>query len=395
MNKKIIPLISKEIDFYPINKNQFFIHQVTYDYRIKISLELYNFLQLIDNVKDLETIISEYNLKYNSILNSDFAYDFLYNKLAKYGIIINENIFVKPSEKPNYLKLSFIFLNKDKVSKITNKLKYLFIPKIMYCLLALSLFLLFFSFYTFNKQIFLSEISKFDWLLFFIISFIGITFHEFGHASAAKYFGAKHGGIGGGFYIFIPVYFADVTDIWRLPKYQRIIVNIAGMYFELIYVILILSIGFLMNNELLIILTCIFSISILKSLNPFIRSDGYWILSDAIEKPNLMYHGFLKVKQIFKPKISWSFLDYFVLIYGLISYIFIIFFLYFVLIKNPNSIIYFPKNVILFLNKILNENSTFSVIELSRLIIPLLFFYLVFGFIKNFLNKKYYKNKKS
>lgn len=181
MNKKIIPIISKEIDFYPINKNQFFIHQVTYDYRIKISLELYNFLQLIDNVKDLETIISEYNIKYNSILNNDFAYDFLYNKLAKYGIIINENIFVKPSEKPDYLKLSFIFLNKDKVSKITNKLKYLFIPKIMYCLLSLSLFLLFFSFYTFNKQIFLSEISKFDWLLFFIISFIGITFHEFGH----------------------------------------------------------------------------------------------------------------------------------------------------------------------------------------------------------------------
>ena len=66
---------------------------------------------------------------------------------------------------------------------------------------------------------------------FFVIKFFSTTLHEIGHATATSFFGASHGGIGGGFYLFSPVYFADVTDIWRLKKWQRIVVNVAGVYF--------------------------------------------------------------------------------------------------------------------------------------------------------------------
>jgi putative peptide zinc metalloprotease protein len=154
-------------------------------------------------------------------------------------------------------------------------------------------------------------LPKSDWLFLFIISFIGVTFHEFGHASAAHHYGAKHGGIGGGFYLFMPVYFADVTDIWKLPKNQRIVVNLAGMYFELLYVAFLIIIGLLLNIQQLIIISCIYSISIIHSLNPFARSDGYWVLSDIIEKPNLMKHGYNKIKEVFKPQIKWKKIDFF------------------------------------------------------------------------------------
>ena len=84
--------------------------------------------------------------------------------------------------------------------------------------------------------------------MFFCLSFLSVTFHEFGHVTATEYFGAKQDGIGGGFYLFSPVYFADVTDIWKLKPNQRIIVNLAGIYFELlictIYIILALSFNF-------------------------------------------------------------------------------------------------------------------------------------------------------
>lgn len=387
MNKNIIPQLSENIIIHTINKNEFFIHQTIYDHRVKISSELYTFITLIDNSKDLETIVNEYNSKYNSILTEEFAKDFLYNKLAKYGIIIDDTISIKSNTKPSYLKLSFIFINKKRVSKLTKYLKYLFIPKVIFLMFFLSFFILLFSFYILNNQIFHSTITKSEWFIFFILSFTGVTFHEFGHASAASYYGAEHGGIGGGFYLFMPVYFADVTDIWKLTKQKRIIVNLAGIYFELIYVFILIFIGYIFNYTVLIILSCIFSLSILHNLNPFLRSDGYWVLSDAIEKPNLMAHGFIKIKQIFKNKKSWSFLDYFILTYGLISYSLIVFFLYYVIIKNPNSILYFPQNLKHFFENIFYNNGSFSLVELGKLLIPLLFFYLVFSILK-----KLYKN---
>ncbi|MFI0489951.1 peptidase, M50 family protein [Flavobacterium sp.] len=388
MNLNKIPQLSKEISYHSFNKNEFLIHQTQFDHRVKISSELYNFLQLIDNKKNIELLVKEYNKKFNGFLSTEFAYGFLYENLAKYGIIISDEIEIKPNEKPSYLKLNFVVINEKTVSKFTKYLKFLFLPKVMKSLLIVMLIALIASFYLFFNQIFYANIAKSEWLLLFFLSFIGVTLHEFGHATAAHYFGAKHSGIGGGFYLFMPVYFADVTDIWKLPKSQRIIVNLAGMYFELIYYIFLITIGFLFQNYLIIILASIYSVSILHNLNPFARSDGYWVLSDAIEKPNLMKHGAIQIKQIFKSKKSWKVIDYFLLIYGLISYSFVLFFVYFVVIKNPNSILYFPQNLTHFVKNLLVSNSKFSLAELGQLFIPMLFFYLVFGLLKSLLTKK-------
>ncbi|PKB16138.1 peptidase, M50 family protein [Flavobacterium sp. 5] len=387
MNKNRVPQLSKEISYHSINKNEYFIHETQWDHRVKISSQLYDFLQIIDNKKTLETIVVEYNSKYDYKLKVDFCYAFLFEKLAEYGIIINENQVIKPNEKPDYLKLSFIVISEKQVSKFTKYLQFLFLPGVMITILILSIFILSLSFYQFYNQILYSNIAKSEWLTFFLLSFVGVTFHEFGHASAAHYFKAKHGGIGGGFYLFIPVYFADVTDIWKLPKIQRIIVNAAGIYFEIVYMLFLILIGFVFQSQLLIVLSCVISFSVLRNLNPFLRSDGYWILSDAIEKPNLMHHGSKNVAQVFKSKKNWKGLDYFVLFYGLISKSFILFFLYFVLIKNPDSILYFPQNFAKFVSNIFNKNSHFSLAELGKILIPILFFYLVFKWLKVLIKK--------
>jgi putative peptide zinc metalloprotease protein len=393
MNTDIIPKLSDQITFHPLNKTEYFIHQTEHDHRIKISSELYNFVKLIDKQKNITNLVSEFNLKYKSNLTSEFAYDFLYSKLATFGIIESEVVKVRKSEKPSYIKLNFIVINERTISKFTKYLHHLFYPKTLKTILVLSIIILSTCFYFLNHEIFYTSIPKSEWLYFFILSFIGVTFHEFGHASAAHHFGAKHGGIGGGFYLFMPVYFADVTDIWKLPKQQRIIVNLAGMYFEMIYSVFLITMGIVFCKPFLIILSSIYSISILHNLNPFARSDGYWILSDAIEKPNLMMHGFLKIKQIFKSKINWKKLDWFILLYGIISYCFILFFIYLVVIKNPNSILYFPQNLTHFIQNLFYENSQFSLVELSKLIIPILFFYLIFGFIKGFIPLLKHKTK--
>lgn len=393
MNKNIVPKLSNDITIHPLNKKDFFIHQTIYDHRVKVSSELNDFIKLIDNKENLSEIVTQYNLKYNTSLTIEFAYDFLYSKLAKYGIIESDIVEVLISTKPNYIKLNFIVINERIVGLFTRKLKLLFSPKILKLTLLVSIIIIAISFYNLNLVIFQSTLPKSHWLYLFILSFIGVTFHEFGHASAAHHYGAKHGGIGGGFYLFMPVYFADVTDIWKLPKNQRIVVNLAGMYFELIYVAFLIITGFLLNFQQLIIISCIYSISIIHSLNPFARSDGYWVLSDIIEKPNLMRHGYIKIKEAFKPEIKWKKIDFFVFYYGLISYLFIILFVYFVVIKNPNSILYFPQNVYEFIKNIFKKNAEFSLMELGKLAMPMLFFYLLFGFFKPLLIKIFKRNK--
>ena len=53
-----------------------------------------------------------------------------------------------------------------------------------------------------------------------------------------------------GFYLFTPVYYADVTDIWRLPSGQRIIVNLAGVYFEFLFCSFLCLLSLLLRNTL-------------------------------------------------------------------------------------------------------------------------------------------------
>jgi putative peptide zinc metalloprotease protein len=46
-------------------------------------------------------------------------------------------------------------------------------------------------------------------------------------------------------------FFADVTDIWRLNKWKRIIVNSSGIYFEIIFCLILSIIGFFTKHHML------------------------------------------------------------------------------------------------------------------------------------------------
>src|SRR5690606_3590875 len=197
-------------------------------------------------------------------------------------------------------------------------------------------------------------------IYFFIVMAVSATFHEFGHASSAYFFGASPGGIGGGFYLFTPVYYADVTDIWRLSKWKRIVVNLSGMYFELIFCTFVALIGFFTNNFVLTVLAIFVCANTLFNLNPFLRSDGYWVLSDLTNKPNLLYHSLDRVKDVNRiikgNSVKWNKTDVLLFIYGFISYCIILLFLYYVLYQKPNSILNFPTNAIEFMKNIFDES---------------------------------------
>lgn len=112
-------------------------------------------------------------------------------------------------------------------------------------------------------------------------------FHELGHASACRHFGVKHGGVGFGLYLNFPVFYTDVTQVWRLTRKQRMVVNVAGAYFQLLFLLPLILLSLVYDWPVLRYFVIVINLNFLMTLNPFFKFDGYWILTDLIGVPNL------------------------------------------------------------------------------------------------------------
>jgi putative peptide zinc metalloprotease protein len=125
------------------------------------------------------------------------------------------------------------------------------------------------------------------WLVMFG-SYCGLFAHELGHASAASSRGAQHGPIGFAIYLIFPAFYTDVTTAWRLPRAERVVVDLGGIYMSSICAAFVLGLFVSTHNPAFLLLTAAYDITIVLNLNPFIRMDGYWVLSDLLGVPSLM-----------------------------------------------------------------------------------------------------------
>jgi putative peptide zinc metalloprotease protein len=114
-----------------------------------------------------------------------------------------------------------------------------------------------------------------------------VLVHEFGHAAACLRYGCPPGRIGIGLYLIFPTLFTDVTRAWRLPARQRAIVDLGGLYFQSALLVALGAYGLLTSSPIALQLIWITLFSMLYTLNPVFKMDGYWLLSDLSGLPNL------------------------------------------------------------------------------------------------------------
>lgn len=125
-------------------------------------------------------------------------------------------------------------------------------------------------------------------LCFFIFSSF---FHELGHAAACRYWNIAHGGIGLGLYINIPVFYTDVSNAWKLSRGKRLVVNLGGVYFQMILLIPFLIACLVTPDNISNYIVLTMNFNFLMTLNPFFKFDGYWIMTDALGVANLRKRG--------------------------------------------------------------------------------------------------------
>jgi len=120
---------------------------------------------------------------------------------------------------------------------------------------------------------------------------ISVLVHELGHAAALLARGRRPGVIGAGMYAYIlPVAYVELNEAWSLPMRDRLVVNLGGITTHLLFGLLVAGIAELTPSYQTLLhgasLT-IFSIAAVQLL-PFLRRDGYWVLTDLLRTPNLI-----------------------------------------------------------------------------------------------------------
>ncbi len=125
------------------------------------------------------------------------------------------------------------------------------------------------------------------WLLVLLAVQVIIPWHELGHAAAARSFGAQHGPMGVGLMGFGIVAYVDVGDVWRLPRRQRLVVDLGGVYFQSMTIVLFALWAWVAAQPMVLWVVLAMDFAMLMNLNPLFKLDGYWAVSDATGIPNL------------------------------------------------------------------------------------------------------------
>ncbi len=133
-------------------------------------------------------------------------------------------------------------------------------------------------------------------LVLFGLVIVSLLFHEFGHAAACRYGGARPGRIGVGIYLVWPVFFSDVTDSYRLSRRGRLRTDLGGVYFNALFALAAAGVYFATGYEPLLVLVVGQQLLLVDQFVPWMRLDGYHVISDLIGVSDL----FARIKPVIK-----------------------------------------------------------------------------------------------
>lgn len=128
---------------------------------------------------------------------------------------------------------------------------------------------------------------------FMVAIVISKTLHEMGHALVSTHYGVRVAHMGVAFVVLWPMLYTDTSESWRLRSHrQRLAISVAGISVELALAGLSTLAWALMDDgpmrqAMLYLATTGWVLSLALNVSPFMRFDGYFILSDLLDFPNL------------------------------------------------------------------------------------------------------------
>ncbi len=134
-------------------------------------------------------------------------------------------------------------------------------------------------------------------VLVWVVMLAATTLHEFAHGLTLKRFGGQVPEVGVLLMYFIPCLFCNVSDAWLLrEKSKRLLVTLAGGYCDLCLWAVAVFVWRLtpldgLPNYLAFVTMTVLGGRVFFNFNPFLKLDGYYLLGDWLEVPNLLQRG--------------------------------------------------------------------------------------------------------
>jgi putative peptide zinc metalloprotease protein len=143
------------------------------------------------------------------------------------------------------------------------------------------------------------DVFSLEGLLSYGVALIVVkTLHELGHAFTAKHHGCRVPAMGVAFVVLWPMAYTDTNEAWRLTDPRaRLQVASAGILTELAIAAWATLVWGLLpdgpaRSAMFVLATTSWITTLAINASPFMRFDGYFILSDALDQPNLHERSF-------------------------------------------------------------------------------------------------------
>ncbi len=253
---------------------------------------LYVVLTCIDGQRDLPAIAAAVSESIGKTATTDDVRFLVEEKLRPLGVLKEPDGSNPSVEKPGALlqiRGRFTLFSEKTTQLLTSPFRLLFLPPIV--LVVIAGFAAMVGWLLFaeglggaTRQLLYSPGML---ILTFVLTAASAGFHEFGHAAACRYGGGKPGVIGGGIYLVWPAFYTDVTDSYRLSRGGRLRTDLGGLYFNMLFSLATVGVWALTDYDPLLVLVPLQLLQMTHQLMPFVRLDGYYLLSDITGVPDL------------------------------------------------------------------------------------------------------------
>ena len=216
--------------------------------------------------------------------------DYLINKkLVPAGLAGTTSDILERPDLTLALRSKKVLLPAKVVSAISRPLRFLFWTPIVLLVAGLFLGVEAYALASGNvlTQLHQALLRPSSLLLVFGIIVCSIPVHEMGHASGCRYGGASPGALGVGIYVTSPAFYTDLSDSYRLGRSGRVRGDLGGIYFNAVFAVAVFPFYLITGSRLLLLVIVAMIFEIVEQMMPFVRTDGYWAISDLAGVPDL------------------------------------------------------------------------------------------------------------
>ncbi|EEM31758.1 peptidase [Bacillus cereus] len=262
--------------------------------QLKVTESLRNLFNYMDGTTSIEDICTMVQKNHDGNITINELTELINEHLLPKGILVGSE---KKASHHSAITFRIAVFHASHLKKVSKYFEFLYSWGVLFLFsICFTISLIHYFLQTNTEDIANTFGSIYKFSIAILLLLFSLIIHEFGHIVAAYRYKIQPRDVGVGLYMMRPVLFVDLSDTWRLPRGQRVVIDLGGIYFELWIFIFFELLYFISGYQGFFVANQFILITVLYNLYPFLQYDGFWVLTDALGIANLHTRTFQLVK---------------------------------------------------------------------------------------------------